>query len=147
MSPGERTVVAITAALLGRGRAIDLLSSTLTVIAASFVLLHLFRPDTGPATTFVATGIAIAIVLLGLAAKYLAVRVAFDAALLQRCAAECMPVAEFDAAMRAMNLLPASKTGRGWIERCRGARRLLMIQTFLLVSQVLALALAVFAAG
>lgn len=145
MNSTDRAILSITSALLDRGRTLDALSSALTVVAALSLLLGAIgaKAVTTPVT---ATGFALAIVGLGLAAKYLAVRVAFDAALLRRCAADQTPVAEFDAAMRAINLLPAVKTGRSWLDRCQGARRLLKLQAVVLLAQTVALILAVVAA-
>ena len=144
MSPADRVIVGVTADLLDRGRTIDALSSALSIVAALCLLLTALGVAGAARST--ALWFALAIVGFGLLAKYLAVRVAFDAALLNRCAAEHMPTAEFDAAMRVLGLMSAKKTGRNWTDRCLGARRLLTLQAILLVVQTIALAFAVIAA-
>ncbi len=144
MNPADRVIVGVTADLLDRGRTIDALSSALTIAAALCLLL--FATGVGEAFRSTAIWFTLAIVGFGLLAKYLAVRVAFDAALLHRCATDQMPTTEFDAAMRALGLMSANKTGRNWTDRCLGARRLLTLQAILLVVQTTALAFAVIAA-
>lgn len=142
MNDADRAAVHITAHLLDRGRSIDALASALTVIAALCVLLRAFVTPSvaaGPFTTW----LILSIVAFGLFEKYLALRVAFDAALLRECAIGRILPEPFDQAMHALKLLPAAKLGRSWLERCAGARRLLGLQAMLLVAQVGAIACAV----
>lgn len=99
MTTEERTNVLVTARFLeGAGR-IDLLSTGLTVLAVVWL-----------------SWIAIA---LGIIAKIYAVRIAFDARLLDDVANERLTSEDLDAAF-------PKKAGRSWSERCRGARRLVV---------------------
>jgi len=117
MSDQERLETAVTAALLARGRSLDWLSTALTVAAAALLLAGLG-----------AAKLEAAIVLVGIGAKYLGTRVAFDARLFEIAAERALAIEPFDAAMTRLRLIPPSKTGRPWADRCRGARRLLRLQ-------------------
>lgn len=143
MNPADRMAVEITADLLDRGRSIDDLASAITFAAVLTGLMSTMIGVPGVAASGSSLGWTLAIIALGLIEKYLAIRVAFDAALLHRCATEQSPMSTFDDAMRALNLLAPSKIGRGWLERCRGARRLLELQAMLLAAQLLVLAIAI----
>jgi len=117
MTGEERLETAIVAALLAGGRSLDWLSTALTVAGATLLLAGLGE-----------RGLEVAIVLVGIAAKYLATRVALDARLFQIAAERALATAPFDTAMTRLGLLATAKTGRAWIARCRGARRLLQLQ-------------------
>lgn len=117
MSDAERLQTLVTARLLAEGRSLDALGIGLTVAAA----LVLF------AGTDLATP-AIGTVLMGLVAKYLGTRVAFDARLFADASSRGLSTAAFDDAMRALGLLPDEKAGRDWTARCRSARQLLTLQ-------------------
>jgi hypothetical protein len=117
MTDEERLETAVIAALLAGGRSLDWLGSALTVAAAVLLLAGLDARE-----------LALAIVLVGIAGKYLATRVAFDALLFAVAAERALATEPFDAAMTHLGLMVPGKTGRPWIERCRGARRLLRLQ-------------------
>jgi hypothetical protein len=117
MNDQERLETAVIAALLAGGRSVDWLATALTVAAATLLLAGLGAP-----------ALEVAIVLVGIAGKYLATRVAFDARLFEIAAERALATEPFDAAMTCLGLLAPAKTGRPWIDRCRGARRLLRLQ-------------------
>lgn len=146
MTPADRLTVGIMADLLDRGRSIDALASGLTVAATLIALLIPAIAGAGAGHWDASMWLLLATIVLGLAGKYIAVRVAFDAALLHRCASEQVSGEAFDSAMRSLDLLAATKTGRSWIDRCLGARKLLKLQAMLLVAQSFALAIAIVAA-
>jgi len=125
MTRQEEIELRVTAGLLQQGKKLDAISNVLTLITI-VVLLHYAH---------VSISLALAAIVTGLAQKYVAVRVAFDATLLRDCADKEISTAELDEVMLALKLLPKAKTERPWALRCRGARRLLRIQTTLLVVQ------------
>lgn len=117
-----RWLAGIAADLLGAGRGLALLSRGVTLVWLFAMIVGFTmagRPELLPAAA-----LAIA---LGIAGEWLALRVAFDAALFERLAAD-PDLATFDDAMTALALLPSGKTGRPLAARAAGARRLLRIQ-------------------
>lgn len=128
------------AALLDQGRVIDRLSRLLTAAALAGSVIY---PAAVGRPSGLLAGIAIATVLSGLAETYLAMRVAFDAALFRAVAnAPGEPdFAGLDEALVQLHLLPASKRGRPADARIAGARRLFTLQIAALVIQVLCLAI------
>jgi len=124
MNDAERLEASIVAALLAGGSRLDWLGTALTVAAAGLLLAGIGgrAPEAG-------------IVVLGIAAKYLALRVAFDARLFALAAERALATEPFDAAMTRLGLLAPPKTGRAWADRCRGARRLLRLQAAAVAAQ------------
>lgn len=116
----------IAAALLACGRLIHALSCGLTLIALA----------AAGYAGFIGSGrglaLCAAVALAGLLQCWFALRVAFDAALFDALCEgrglDANDMAGFDAAMQALDLLPAHKAGRDWRLRCAGALRLLRWQ-------------------
>ena len=132
----------LVAALLRRGRGLDLLSNALTLLALAYGLAPLLgAPPSAASGTLCGL-----LVMLGLAQKYWALRVALDAELFTRLAEDLgrlvSRTTELDQALLQLGLQKAAPATRGWEERCRGALRLLRLQAAWLVAQLL-LALAV----
>jgi hypothetical protein len=105
MTAEERTNVLVTARLLEGALRIDLLATSLTLLATALLFFSMRKYE------FVLA------IVLGMVAKIYAVRIAFDARLLSDVAKERLTSADLDAAF-------PKKAGRSWSERCRGARRL-----------------------
>lgn len=112
MTAEERAEIVVTARLLEAAGRIDWLSTGLTLIAA--VSLHGLTAATA--------------ILLGVVAKFYSVRIAFDARLFADVAAETLTMSDLDAAFR-------KKSGRSWPERCRGARRLVVVCAIVTAAQ------------
>lgn len=127
----------LVAMLLRQGRSLDHLSSGLSLLALGVGLTIALLEMPSPCTAALATGI----VLLGLAQKYWAMRVAFDAELFALLAADASRLERrtlaLDQALASLGLQPANNVGRPWSERSRGALRLLRTQSLLLATQVL----------
>ncbi|MFK8330032.1 hypothetical protein M2D63_008465 [Pseudomonas sp. BJa5] len=125
------------ASLLRRGRSLDQLSTGLTLLG---VVLGLVPCWLGAFNPWALT-VACALLLLGLAEKYWALRVAFDADLFQRLADSPSALNEntraLDNALAALGLQPATGTQRPWRDRSRGALNLLRRQALLLAAQLL----------
>lgn len=117
MTAAERAEVLVTARLLEAARTIDWLSTGLTLIAA-----------------FGVKNVAgIAVIALGVVAKVYGFRVAFDARLFRDIAEEKLLSTDLDAAF-------PKKAGRSWSERCRGAKRLVIMLAAATLAQCLAIA-------
>ncbi|WP_025131582.1 hypothetical protein [Pseudomonas sp. PH1b] len=127
------------ASLLRQGRALDQLSTGLTLLGALYGLGQYLLAS----VTLGGMLVSLALVLLGLVEKYLALRVAFDADLFQRVADAPAALEHstqaLDQALGALGLLPLERAGRPWNERSRGALGLLRRQALLLAAQVLVL--------
>jgi hypothetical protein len=127
----------VVASLLRRGRALDQLSTGLTLLGVVFGLLQLLL------ITPVALGLLLSgwLIVLGLLQKYWALRVAFDADLFDAVAqdADAVPhrTVDLDQALQSLGLQPANRAGRPWAERQRGALKLLRNQAVLVAAQVL----------
>ncbi|QEN45081.1 hypothetical protein [Pseudomonas protegens] len=125
------------ASLLRRGRALDQLSTGLTLLGALYGLGQYLLTS----VTLGGLLVSLALVLLGLMEKYLALRVAFDADLFQRVADAPTTLEHstqaLDQALSALGLQPAQRGGRPWDQRSRGALGLLRRQALLLAAQVL----------
>ncbi|MDD0844841.1 hypothetical protein [Pseudomonas sp. Gutcm_11s] len=138
--------LALVAGLLRRGRGLDLLSNALTLLALAYGLAPLLGAPPSAASG-VLCGL---LVMLGLAQKYWAIRVALDAELFVRLANDATRLAEhttdLDQALQVLGLQPAAAQPRDWQERSRGALRLLRLQAAWLVAQLL-LALAILLAA
>ncbi|MDP4570906.1 hypothetical protein Q8O96_17755 [Pseudomonas sp. LPH60] len=127
------------ASLLRRGRALDQLSTGLTLLGALYGLGQYLLASVSLGGLIV----SLALVLLGMVEKYLALRVAFDADLFQRVADSPASLEHstqaLDQALGALGLQPVEKGGRPWDQRSRGALGLLRRQALLLAAQVLVL--------
>jgi hypothetical protein len=127
----------VVASLLRRGRALDQLSTGMTLLGVVFGLLQLLL------ITPVALGLLLSgwLIVLGLLQKYWALRVAFDADLFDAVAqdADAVPhrTVDLDQALQSLGLQPANRAGRPWSERQRGALKLLRKQAVLVAAQVL----------
>ena len=135
MSTGEpaRALLASAAAWLDQGRRVDRLSRLLTVTA----LLALVAIAVLGAPKLMVVALLGLSVLAGAAELYLAVRVGFDAALFRRLAeAGTLELANLDAALTTMGLLPAGKAGRPLEARVAGACSLLYQQAGSLLLQI-----------
>ena len=125
------------ASLLRRGRALDRLSSGLTLLALLIGLAPLFGATAQPLSAALCTSL----VLLGLVQKYWALRVALDAELFQQLAGSAEQLTartlDLDQALTRLGLQPTNPTARSWNERSRGALRLLRQQVLWLLAQLL----------
>lgn len=110
----------LTADALQAAGTLDALATGFTVIGAVGVCVAFWHPVTMTPLLMLA-----AVVLLGLAAKWTAVRVRFDgavfAALVDAVQKSGFRTEHLDRALRGVGMLPANKEGRDWDTRCRGA--------------------------
>lgn len=122
----------VMASLLRRGQSIDMLSTGLALIGAAQLLL--------PAPLLWTSTLGAALLLLGTLQKYWALRIGFDADILQRIADSPLPLKDntlvLDQSLRGMGLLSASKSARSWSARRRGLLRLLYLQVTLVALQL-----------
>lgn len=129
--------LALVAGLLRRGRSLDLLSGAVTLLALACGL----APLLGAPPSLAGGLLCGLLVMLGLAQKYWAVRVALDAELFSRLATdpERLPQRseQLDRALVDLGLQRQAAAGRDWHQRCRGALRLLRLQAAWLVAQLL----------
>ncbi|MEE1925174.1 hypothetical protein V0R50_25255 [Pseudomonas sp. 148P] len=132
----EEPQLALTARLLQRGRQIERLSDGISLVALLAGLAPLFVAARHP----VLTGMLCALLLiLGLAQKYHALRVALDAELIGALAGDAGRLSSrtraLDQSLYELGLKPAGRE-RDWLSRCRGALRLLRWQAVCLILQV-----------
>lgn len=125
----------LVAALLRRGRSLDHFSTALSLVAVVLGLSPLLGAPGGLGLgLFCAT-----LLLVGLAEKYWALRVALDAELFQQlaCAGEQLDAhtQALDQALQRLGLQPAEQAGRSWSLRCQGALGLLRRQILCLLFQ------------
>lgn len=125
------------ASLLRRGKALDGLSSAVSLLGLAIGLAPLLGAVAQPlGALFCAL-----LLLLGLVEKYWALRVALDAELFQHLADDAEHLAlrtpDLDQALTQLGLQPANLAARSWDERSRGALRLLRLQAFWLLAQLL----------
>ncbi|MWV14793.1 hypothetical protein F3I16_01940 [Pseudomonas sp. L-22-4S-12] len=127
----------LVASLLRRGRLLDQLSGGLTLLALAIGLAPLLGSTPSSASALLC-GL---LVMLGLAQKYWAVRVALDGELFARLARQPQQLAahtqQLDLALTGLGLQPATAGGRDWDARSRGALQLLRRQALWLGAQVL----------
>lgn len=127
----------VVASLLRRGRALDQLSTGMTLLGVVFGLLQLLL------ITPVALSLLLSawLIVVGLLQKYWALRVTFDADLIDAVAQDVDAVphrtVDLDQALQSLGLQPANRAGRPWVERQRGALKLLRNQVLLLGAQML----------
>jgi hypothetical protein len=102
-------------------------------------------PLIGYSTNSISSELLLALVfVVGLLGVYIAIRIEFDARLLDHYAhANFAQWRAFDAAMMQLGLLASDKAGRGLAERLRGMRRLALLQIALLALQAALLLVAV----
>lgn len=128
--------LSVIACLLARGRQLERLSDGITLLALAFSVAPLF----GAALTPLTKALCITLLLLGLAHKYWAVRVALDAELFAWLAASSDLPADTQALDRALfdlRLKPSASDSRDWPARSQAALGLLRRQGLCLVLQVL----------
>ncbi|WP_439817662.1 hypothetical protein [Zavarzinia sp. CC-PAN008] len=125
----DRLAFGIAADLLAQGAVIERLSLLLSLAGVVYAVLG-------------AWPIGLAVLALGLAQGWIALRVGFDARLFARLA-QAPDLDAFDAAMTSQGLMPAAKAGRPAALRIAGARRLMAMQVALLGTQVVVLAVGV----
>lgn len=126
----------VTASLLARGRQLERLSDGITLLALALGL----APLLGLALPMLPKVLCAGLVLLGLAHKYWAVRVALDAELFTRMAASGDLPADtqaLDRALHALRLKPKACDCRDWPARSQGALSLLKRQALCLALQLL----------
>ena len=127
----------LVAGLLRRGRGLDLLSNALTLLALAYGLAPLLGAPPSAASAVVC-GL---LVMLGLAQKYWAIRVALDAELFARLAGDiarlAMHTTDLDQALHSLGLQPTDAAPRDWLQRSHAALRLLRLQAAWLVAQLL----------
>ena len=124
----------LTADALAAAATIDTLATGLTLAGVAGIVVALALPVAAPATAALA-----GVVVLGLVAKWMALRVRFDA----RVFAELVDAVHksgfrtdhLDRALRGVGMLPNRKESRDWDTRCRGALRLMRILGWLTVAQ------------
>ena len=128
MSPEERSLCLVMAALLRRGRLMTTLALVLTVasLVAAFELMLHSRQGVRLGFALIA-----AAVLVGLVGLTLAARVAFDADLFERLGRGAL-----DQALARLRLAPAAKLGRPLEARLPGTKRLIRLQLAALLSQL-----------
>jgi len=131
----------LTAGALAAVGTIDTLSTGLTLIAAGGIGVALWHSVPPLALAFLA-----AQVIVGLAAKWIAVRVRFDGVVFTELVHAVQKTGfrteHLDRALRGIGMLPENKEGRDWDTRCRGALRLVRALGWLTVLQGLLFVLA-----
>ena len=133
MSPEERSLCLVMAALLRRGRLMTTLALVLTVasLVAAFELMLHSRQGVRLGFALIA-----AAVLVGLVGLTLAARVAFDADLFERLGRGALDLQSLDQALARLRLAPAAKLGRTLEARLPGTKRLIRLQLAALLSQL-----------
>jgi hypothetical protein len=110
----------LTADALGAAATLDTLSTGLTLVAAAALVVAAWHPIATLALAILAVQMG-----AGLVAKWLAVRVRFDAqvfaGLVEAVQRSGFRTEHLDRALRGVGMLPANKEGRDWDTRCRGA--------------------------
>lgn len=129
MTSEETAQILVTARLLKAAEKIDWLSTGFSILAGVVAF------DRGNQV------LAIVALSLGLVAKYYGFRIAFDARLLEDVAAKRLEASDLDQALVNSKLASRDKAGRSWPERCRGARRLMILCAVTTVLQTVALML------
>ncbi|KAB5618703.1 hypothetical protein F7234_23275 [Pseudomonas putida] len=126
----------LVAILLARGRQLERLSDALTLLAVAYGLAPLLGLHLHP----LASALCIVLLLLGLAHKYWAVRVALDAELFDRLASSTQLTDDtraLDRALFALNLKARADDSRDWPTRSQAALALLRRQALCLGLQLL----------
>lgn len=126
MTDVELAEVRVTADFLRAVGRVDWLSTGLTLFAivAAFLRANVI--------------VAIAALIVGLAAKFYAFRIAFDARLFERAASGTLDADGIDRALESLSLRKAGASARPWSDRCRGAMRLARMFAAIVFVQILA---------
>jgi hypothetical protein len=127
MTATERAQILVAARLLRATSKLDQLSIWLTLFTALALLT-----STGPPV------LEIVVVALGALARWYALRIDFDARLLEDVAADTFTKEDLDEAFVTMSLASRDKLGRDWSARWRGVRGLVTVQAALFAVQVVA---------
>jgi len=127
VNAAENGEVLVTARLLRAAGRIDWLGTGITLLAATGLLL---AKASVPLMTIT--------VLLGIAAKVYFVRIVFDARLFEDAAAKRIATEELDGALAKVGGAKGSAGERPWSDRCRGARRLVVVGASLTIVQCVA---------
>ncbi len=110
----------LTAEALTAAGTLDALATGMTLVAIAGVAAAFWHPLPLPALAFLAVQ-----TMLGLAAKWLAIRVRFDAATFAALAGAVQGsgfrTEHLDRALRGVGILRSNQQGRDWDTRCRGA--------------------------
>ena len=122
----------LIASLLARGRQLERLSDGIALLALAYGLAPLLGLPLHP----LASALCLALVALGLAHKYWAVRVALDAELFAHLASQGADAQALDAALFELRLKPQPCDLRDWPTRGRAALALLRRQALCLALQV-----------
>ncbi|QXI37885.1 hypothetical protein [Pseudomonas xantholysinigenes] len=125
----------VVASLLARGRQLERLSDGITLLALACSLAPLLGLPLHP----LAHLLCAALLLIGLAHKYWAIRVALDAELFARLGASSDLPADtqaLDHALVELRLKPSASDARDWPTRSQGALALLRRQALCLTVQV-----------
>lgn len=126
----------LTADALAAAATIDTLATGFTLAGVAGIVVALAQPMAALAALALA---GVGVVVLGLVAKWMALRVRFDA----RVFAELVDAVHksgfrtdhLDRALRGVGMLPDRKESRDWDTRCRGALRLMRILGWLTATQ------------
>ncbi|MDG9883714.1 hypothetical protein CSV86_013220 [Pseudomonas putida CSV86] len=132
----EEPQLALTARLLERGRQIERLSDGISLLALGFGLAPLLLAPRHPGLT---STLCALLLILGLAQKYHALRVALDAELIGALANDAGRLGSRTRALDQALYELGLKRGvaeRDWLARCRGALRLLRRQGICFAVQV-----------
>ena len=134
----------LVAALLRRGRILDHCSSALSLVAVLFGL----APWLGAPPSLILALLCAALLIAGLAEKYLALRVALDAELFQRLAEAGEQLDSqthaLDQALQNLGMQNAQQAGRSWSLRSQGSLGLLRKQALCLLLQIVVVVLGFF---
>ena len=126
----------LVASLLGRGKQLERLSDSLTLLALAYGLAPLLGAQLQP----MASLLCVVLLVLGVLHKYWAIRVALDAELFAHLGASQDLPADTQALDRALfdlNLKPHAKDSRDWPARSQAALALLRRQAMCLGLQLL----------
>lgn len=122
MTDEERAQVLVTARVLRAAASLQWLVAGMTIVAAGALI-----QDSGRIAPTLA-------LIAGAVGVYFAFRVAFDARLFDDILSGRMTTADLDAALQAFG---RKRPGRPWGDRCRGARRLVLMLAIVAVVQLL----------
>lgn len=124
MTSAERAQALVAARFLRAAERSDWFSIALTLLAVYALV-----------TGYVAL-IALAVAALGLVARYYALRISFDARLFEDITSENLATGDLDTALSAIGFMKPANAGRAWPDRCRGAKRLVMLYELTVGAQI-----------
>lgn len=128
MNETERAEVVVTARLLRAAGRVDWLGTGVTLLAGVGLLL-----SKGNGAAMVVA------LLLGVAAKVYFVRIVFDARLFEDVAEGRVSTPDLDRALSSVGGAEGTPGERPWSDRCRGARRLIVVGAVITIVQCLVL--------